>query len=392
MSDTPVVMVIGPRQCGKTTLVRDQSSKERVYLTLDDDTMLSAATSDPVNFLRNLDRVTIDEVQRAPNLLRAIKYEVDRDRRPGRYLLTGSANLLTLPGVSESLAGRMEIVSLYPLAMAELNGERPSFLYEAFAGRAAQPREICRGRELEERVLTGGYPEMLKRSDQSRRLRWARDYMRAIVERDVRDIAEIDKLDQMPHLLQVLAQYSGQLCNYAQVGAEIRLDEKTARKYLGILEQLFLVRRVAPWYRNELNRLVKTPKLHFLDSGLLAAMLGASAEHIATDRAVFGRILESFVYGEILKQASWLDTESKIYHYRDKDQNEVDLVLVDQLGRLIGIEIKASGSVNASDFRGLKKLALAAKDDFKIGMVMYDGEQTIAFGERLYAVPLSNLW
>ena len=392
LKGTPVVMVTGPRQCGKTTLVREFVDDDRAYITLDDDTVLEAARSDPAGFVRGLDRAVIDEVQRAPDLLRAIKKTVDDDRRPGRFLLTGSANVLTLPTVSESLAGRMEIVSLLPLSRAEIRGVKPAFLARAFSGKIAKPSEIMIGHDLVNSVLMGGYPEMVRRKDPKRRQAWARDYVKAIVQRDVRDIAEVEKLDQMPRLLRVLAHHSGQLTNFSEIGSQIGLDDKTARKYVAIIEELFLVRRLEPWFRNQLKRMVKTPKLHFLDSGLLAAMLGLTAERTTKDRSAFGRLLETFVFSEILKQASWLDGACTVHHYRDKQQDEVDIVAENDSGALIGIEVKASATVNSSDFKGLQKLAQACEAEFKLGVVLYDGETSVPFGNHLFAVPVSCLW
>ena len=392
LRDTPVVMVIGPRQCGKTTLARDFVKNSRDFITMDDDTVLGSARSDPAGLIRGLNRATIDEVQRAPDLLRAIKRSVDEDRRAGRFLLTGSANLLTLPQVSESLAGRMEIVHLFPLAQSEIYGKEPGFLKAAFKGKLGRLAEMKVGQDLVEAVVTGGYPEMLRRKQPERRQAWARDYIRAIVQRDVRDIAEVEKLDQMPRLLQVLAHHSGQLTNFTQIGGQIGFDDKTTRKYLGILEQLFLVRRVEPWFRNQLKRLVKTPKLHFLDSGLLAMLVGVTPTRIAKDRSLFGGLLETFVFSEVLKQVSWMQESCAVYHYRDKDKDEVDIVLEDSTGAVVGIEVKASATVNTADFKGLRKLADACGDDFKFGVVLYDGEKGVPFGNRLFAAPLSSLW
>jgi len=392
LRDTPVVLIVGPRQCGKTTLVRDLMSSGRAFITLDDDTVLSAARSDPASLVRGIGRSTIDEIQRAPDLLRAIKRAVDENRRAGRFLLTGSANLLTVPQVSESLAGRMEIVTLLPLSQAEIRRRPPAFLKAAFKGKPCPRGEIVTGQKLVDAVLTGGYPEMLRRRQPERRRAWARDYIRAIVQRDVRDIAEVEKLDRMPRLLQVLAHYSGQLTNFVQVGGQVGFDDKTTRKYIGILEQLFLLRRVEPWFRNHLKRLVKTPKLHFLDSGLLATMLAANAEKLRADRTLFGRLLEAFVYAELLKQIGWMGRDCEVFHYRDKDQDEVDFVVEDSGGSVVGIEVKASATVGAGDFKGLRKLAAACGEDFKTGLVVYDGETTVAFGPRLWAAPISCLW
>ena len=392
LKDTPVVMVTGPRQCGKTTLVRDLVAGNREFITMDDDTVMAAARSDPTGFVRALDRTTIDEAQRVPDLLRAIKKSVDDDRRAGRFLLTGSANILTVPHISESLAGRMEIVGLLPLSRAEIGGKRPDFLRAAFDGKLGKPAGPMIGENLVQAVLIGGYPEMLRREDPKRRQTWARDYIMAIVQRDVREVADVEKLDQMPRLLQVLAHHSGRLTNFTQMGAQVGFDDKTTRKYVAILEQLFLVRKVEPWFQNQLKRLVKTPKLHFLDSGLLGALLGATAERIAKDRSIFGPLLETFVFSEVLKQASWFDESCALYHYRDKDQDEVDLVIETGSGALVGIEVKASATVNAGDFKGLRKLAGAYGDNFKLGVVLYDGGRPVPFGNSLLAAPISCLW
>jgi uncharacterized protein len=392
LADTPVVMLIGPRQCGKTTLVRQFVDKEREYVTLDDDTVLEAARSDPAGFIRGFDLVTIDEVQRAPELLRAIKRSVDSDRRAGRFLLTGSANILTLPQVSESLAGRMEIVNLMPISRAEIAGKKPVFLKTAFTGKLVKPGKAMIGDELVHAVLVGGYPEMLRRENSRRRQTWARDYVKAIVQRDVRDIAEVEKLDQLPRLLQVLAHHSGQLTNFTQIGGQLGIDDKTTRKYTGILEQLFLVHRVSPWFRNHLKRLIKTPKLHFLDSGLLAALLGLTAEQIAKDRSTFGALLETFVFSEVVKETAWSDESYTLHHYRDKDQDEVDILVEDERGAMVGIEVKASATVHASDFKGIRKLLDICADDLKLGVVLYDGTKVVPFGDRLFAAPMSCLW
>ena len=392
LKDTPVVMVNGPRQSGKTTLVRDLVAGKRAFFTLDDETVLEGARQDPTGFMRGLDHTTIDEVQRAPDLLRAIKRSVDQDRRPGRFLITGSANLLTLPTVSESLAGRMEVVTLLPLSRAEIRGRRPAFLRKALTGALVRPPEVMIGDALVHAVLTGGYPEMLRRGESGRRQAWAREYVRAIVERDVRDIADVERLDQMPRLLRVLAHHSGHLTNFAQIGGQNGLDDKTTKKYVAILEQLFLVRRLEPWFRNRLKRLGKTPKLHVLDSGLLAALLGATAGRIVRDRSIFGPLLEAFVFSEVLKQGTWLDEACTLSHYRDKDQDEVDIVIENETAGLVGIEVKAAATVNARDFKGLRKLADATGGALRLGLVLYDGEHTVPFGERLFAAPVSCVW
>jgi predicted AAA+ superfamily ATPase len=392
LKDTPAVMVVGPRQCGKTTLARELIDGERRYLTLDNETTRLAAQTDPTGMVRDLDRAIIDEVQLAPELLRAIKESIDNDRRPGRFLLTGSANILTLPKISESLAGRMEIVTLLPLSRAEIRGHRPTFLRNAFAGKLVTPAERMIAADLMRAVLIGGYPEMLERERPERRSAWASSYIRAIVQRDVREIAAVEKLEQLPRLLRVLAHAAAQLTNFTQIGGQLGLDDKTTRTYLGILEQLFLIKRVEPWFSNRLSRLLKTPKLHFLDSGLLAALLGATAERIAANRSMFGPLLETFVMSEVLKQVGWLDDGYTLAHYRDKDKDEVDFVIESAAGEIVGIEVKAAATVSGSDFKGLRKLAAATDKAFKLGVVLYDGGQSLPFGEKMYAAPISCLW
>ena len=392
LKDTPVVMVNGPRQCGKTTLVRAFASAKRAYLTLDDETQLAAARAGPEGFLRPHASLVLDEVQRAPDLLRAIKKSVDEDRRPGRFLLTGSADMMTLPTISDSLAGRMEVVTLLPLSQAELRRRESRFLARAFGGGLPRPSDSPAGSDLLQIILTGGYPEMLRRPDPARRRAWARDYLSAIVMRDARDIADIDKLDQLPRLLRLLAHHAGQLTNFAQLGGQIGLDDKTTRKYVGVLEQLFLVRRLEPWHSNRLSRLIKTPKLHFLDSGLLAALMGLVPARLAADRSLLGPLLESFVFGELLKQAGVWGEVHTLHHYRDKDQNEVDVIVENESGDLIGIEVKAAASVRASDFNGLRRLEQATGKRFRLGVVLHDGGAVAAFGERLFAAPLGVIW
>lgn len=393
LTDTRVVLLAGPRQAGKTTLVRSLAEEGRSYLTLDDATTLSAAQADPAGLIRALDRAIIDEVQRAPDLLLAIKESVDRDTRPGRFLLTGSANLMTLPRVADSLAGRMETIRLMPLAQSEILGQpAPLFLTSLFTGQAPKAGPVRLGPDLIDLVLAGGYPEALARRRWPRRQDWYDNYVEAVVGRDVRDIANIDQLDRMPRLLRALAEHSGQLINHAGVGASLDLNHVTTQKYTGVFEQLFLLRTLPPWHNNALKRLTKKPKLHFLDSGLLAALRGLTPELVAADRSNFGAVLETFVFAEVLKLAGWSADRLSLSHFRDKEQNEVDIVLEDRQGRIVGLEVKAAATVRKEDFAGLRKLAEAVGPRFAFGAVLYDHERSVPFGDRLAAVPLSSLW
>lgn len=394
MSDTPVVLLAGPRQAGKTTLVKQiaGNSGEFRYLTLDDALTLLSAQEDPTGMIRSLDRAVIDEIQRAPGLLLAIKKSVDEDRRSGRFLLTGSANMMALPTVADSLAGRMETLSLLPLSQSEISGQTTNWLDHVFAGRLPQAGSSAGDDDLFARVLRGGYPQALTRSTDRRRTAWMRQYLAAIVERDIRDIANIDKLDQLPRLLRALAQMAGQMCNYSQLGSQVGLDHKTAAKYLGIFEQMYLLKRVDVWARNRLKRMVKMPKLQFIDAGLLATLLDLTAEETRKDKTRFGHVLETFVYAELLKHASSAEGDYQLLYYRDADQVEVDVVIENAAGQLVGVEIKSSATVKESDLRGLRKLAGLAGSDFKMGVLLYDGDETLPLGHNIWAAPLSTLW
>ena len=303
LTDTPVVLIVGPRRAGKTTLVRKLGEAGRIYVTLDDQTVLEAAQSDPAGFIRGLDLAIIDEIQRAPNLLLAIKKTVDEDYRPGRFLLTGSANVLTLPRVADSLAGRMETIRMLPLARAEIAGMEPSFLERLFDGKFRGDRGAILGDDLVELVLCGGFPEAIARETERRRQDWARSYLTSILTRDLRDIADVEKLTELPKFVRLLAEHSSQLVNYSQFGATIDANHKTAQRYVGLLEQVFLVSTLQPWFTNALKRIAKTPKLHFLDSGLLATVRGLTFDRVRADRGTFGPLLESFVFSEVFHGA-----------------------------------------------------------------------------------------
>lgn len=392
LKDTRVVLISGPRQAGKTTLAQSLAKEDMPLFTLDDQTTLDTARTDPVGFVRGLDRAVIDEVQRAPPLLLAIKRSVDLDKRPGRFLLTGSANLLTLPQVADSLAGRMEIIELLPLSQSELHDRPCDFLDRVLAGKAPAVGDLVVGRQLLERVATGGYPEAIGRTSWARRQKWFQDYIRAVLERDVREISKLEYVRQMPRLLRILAAHSAQLVNYSSVGAPLGLGHVTTQKYTDVLQRLYLVRTLQPWYTNDLKRLVKTPKLHFLDSGLLAALRNLSPPRLETDRMAFGALLETFVLAELLKLASWNSEQIEFFHFRDRYGNEVDLVMEDSRGQVVGIEVKAAATVTTADFSGLRKLAEACGKRFVMGLVLYDHDTLVPFGERLFAAPISTLW
>ncbi len=393
LADTRVVLVSGPRQAGKTTLARQFTRPGRPYFTLDNAATLQAVRSDPVGFIAALDGAVIDEIQRAPDLLLAVKESVDFDTRPGRFLLTGSANIATVPAVADSLAGRMETISLLPFAQCELARTPGRFLDALFNGKplAALTVKPQRSGTLQ-RVLRGGYPDAVKRREDARRRAWYEAYVTQLMDRDAREAANLDHADRLARLLVILAEHAGQLVNHSGYGAALSLSSITAAKYVGILERLFLVTALQPWSSNRLSRLVKSPKVHFVDSGLLAMLRDGDAESFVQDRTRFGPILESFVFSELRKLASFGDTAYRFSHFRTRDGQEADIVIEDRRGRVVGIEVKASATVKADDFKGLKLLQEAAGANFVRGVVLYDHHQTVPFGERLLAVPVSALW
>lgn len=406
LADSPVVLVNGARQTGKTTLVQSFAAQRPAsYFTLDDIGVLSAARSDPQGFLAGLSGpVVLDEVQHAPGLFPALKAAVDKQRTPGRFLLTGSANVLLLPKLSESLAGRMEVLTLWPLAQAELvPAERAGaignlvdalFSDSLFAERmpVGQDLPATEPADLVRRLLGGGYPEPLARSSPERRRAWFNSYLTTILQRDVRDIANIEGLTDLPRLLALLASRTSSLLNQADVSRASGLPYTTLLRYLALLEATFLVQMLPPWSSNLGQRLVKAPKVTLCDTGLAASLLGLDGERLAGDGAMRGQLLETFVTMEMRKQAGWSRTQPGLFHWRTAAQQEVDLLLEDASGRLVGIEVKASGTATASDFKGLRALAQATGSRFLRGVVLYAGGQTIPFGERLHAMPLSALW
>jgi len=394
--DTPVVLIHGSRQCGKTTLA--QSIGEKLgyhYISFDDNNQLQAAKADPVGFVHGLPEKTIlDEIQRTPELFTSIKISVDQNRKPGRFILTGSANVLLLPQLADSLAGRMEIIQLRPLAQCEVAGQKPALIDQLFSadfGSASNQNSYSRlGESLAETICQGGYPAAIARRSAKRRGAWYRDYIKTIIQCDVRDIANIKNLDILPKLLALAASQTARLFNAADLASPFSISRPTIREYLALLEQIFLIEQLQPWHSNRLSRLIKTPKMHLSDTGLACSLLGASSQTLWKDKTLLGQLLETFVYQELKKYADWHSETVNFYHFRNKDKVEVDMIM-QQGSKLAGIEVKASATVTQSDFKGLNKLKNACGEQFAAGVVFYDGENILPFGDRLFAVPVSTL-
>jgi predicted AAA+ superfamily ATPase len=394
MADTPVVLLNGARQTGKTTLAQELAAAPGArYFTLDDAATLALAAGDPAGFIRNLSGpVVIDEIQKAPDLFPAIKLAVDKVRRPGQFLLTGSANVMTLPRLSESLAGRMEIIPLFPFSAGELSGQREGFVKRLFDGSLAPAKPRPTQDDLAARLVRGGYPEAIQRTDEDRRGAWFASYISTILQRDVRDLARVDGLHALPNLLKLLAARSSGLLNLADVSRDSALPHTTLTRYLALLETVFLVHRLPAWSPNLGKRLVKAAKLHLVDTGLACHLLGTDAQRLADDRSLLGRMLESFVVGELRKQLSWTAPRTTLYHYRTAAGSEVDVLLEKADGSVAGVEIKASATVGPSDFAALGELRDQLGKKFVAGIVLYTGDQWVPFGNKLWLVPLPALW
>ncbi|MCH9694155.1 MAG: ATP-binding protein [Gammaproteobacteria bacterium] len=394
LDDSPAVLIHGPRQSGKTTLAQIVGKKRGYrYFNLDDDVLRGAAEDDPMGFVGDLpDRVILDEVQRVPALFTALKSAIDSDRSLGRFLLTGSANVLLVPKLADSLAGRMEIIRLFPFAQCELDKKESTFLDALFSGNFKINKYERLQQKLPQCIVAGGYPAALARNTPRRSAAWYRDYVDAIVQRDVRDLARIASLDVLPRLLTLIGRQTSRLLNISELAGPFQISRPTIRDYVTLLEKVFLVDELPPWHTNRLSRLVKTPKLHIGDTGLAAALLGVNAQDLAADRELLGQFLETFVYQELRRQSSGHEDDIRFHHFRDKDGYEVDLVLEKGTRQVAGVEVKAAASVSSSDFRGLRKLASAAGNRFAAGVILYDGDISVSFGDSLYAVPIRRLW
>ena len=397
LTDTPVVLVNGARQTGKSTLVQSEQFERRQYLTFDDVGVVAAAKGDPNGFIAGLSpRVTLDEIQHVPELFQSIKLAVDQNREPGRFLLTGSANVMLLPKLSESLAGRMEVLTLWPFSQGEIQGVRETFVDTLFSNKPGWPTRKGRGPDERRAVLHsmfgGGYPSVLARQSVARRKAWFESYLTTILQRDVRDLSNIDDLNAVPRLLSVVASRAGGLLNFADLSRTLGLAQTTLKRYFALLEMTFLVQLLRPWSGSIGRRSIRTPKVYLNDSGLLAHLLGLTPERLEADPSLAGALAENFVMMELLKQSAWSETRPELFFWRTASGKEVDIVLEDNAGRIVGVEVKAGATLSAGDVGGLKALAEDVGNRWVRGVVLYTGDDVIPFGNDLHGVCIRALW
>jgi uncharacterized protein len=395
LGDTRVVVVLGARQVGKSTLLEQIVAGEgdRRIVTLDDEATRRGVIEDPTGFVAEISSpVAIDEVQRAPDVLLAIKRSVDLDQRPGRYLLTGSANILTASTIADALTGRAEYLWLWPFSQAELHGVPPRLIGELFTGSPSGCGDAPVGRgAYAQMLIKGGFPEALRRTPE-RRVAFFRSYLATVFDRDLSTVARVHDRANMRRLLEAIAAGTGSPLNLDRYSRDLGVGANTVRAHVDLLETLFLVHRLPAWHSSVLGRLAKAPKLHVLDSGLLAYLLSADEGRMRTDDRVAGALVETFVVMELVRQASADHDPPHMFHFRDRDGREVDLVLQRRDGSVVGVEAKASATVGRDDFRGLRHLRERLGERFAFGALFYTGPDTVPFGERLAAIPLQGLW
>lgn len=396
LDDTRVVTVNGARQVGKSTLVAKiitsiEGASER---RLDAATDREAASSDPTAFVRHDGLLAIDEIQRVPDLVLSIKDEVDRDPRPGRFLLTGSARVLGLRALPDALVGRMETIELWPLSQGEIEGRQDDFVDRIFDEADLEPLDTTGTEDRDgyiSRALRGGFPEAVRRTP-DRRSKFFDSYVNDLIERDVRQLSDIQHRDALRRLVRLLASCAAQPLQIERLASETGASRRTIERYTSLLEEVFLIKRIPPWSSSATGRAQRLSKLIFVDPGIAANIIGVTARSLARDQSKVGPLIEGFVLSEIARQLSWSETRAELFHYRTKDKVEVDGVLEARDGRIVGIEVKASLTARDEDFRGLRHLQRRLGDRFWRGVVLYAGDATRSFGEGMTAIPIDALW
>ncbi|WP_203982060.1 ATP-binding protein [Sphaerisporangium rufum] len=394
-----MLIVNGPRQSGKTTLLQElNAGRGGTYLTLDDGSLRAAAHADPVAFIAGGARpMMIDEIQRGgDDLILAIKAAVDRQGGRGQFVLAGSTRFLSTPSLSESLAGRAGILEVWPFAQEELAGSGKSFLVTAFEDPETLRTSVLAAygrQDYFELICRGSYPEAVALRSEFTRDQWYRAYVQSIIDTDVREMARIDEPSSLRRLLGLAAASTVQEPNMAKIGSDLQLHRGTVARYLGLLETVFLVRQIPAWSRNLVARAVRRPKVHVTDTGLAAHLIGVDPDGLAARVSpARGPLVESFIVNEIAKQATWAPFRVGLHHWRVSQGAEVDLVLERNNGRIVGVEAKATESVKQDDFKGLATLRDTIGADFVHGFVFYTGPRSLSFGDRLTALPVSDLW
>jgi len=394
LADTRVILVSGARQVGKSTLVRQIAAEGAAeWRDLDLPQDRQSALEDPVGFVAFDGLLVIDEIQRAPELLLTIKVAVDADPHPGRFLLTGSARLLGLRDLPDTLPGRMETIELWPFSQGEIDRTADSFIDAAFTlGPELRHESTVSRADYADRIVRGGLPEAVARADPRRRGRFFDAYVQNLIDRQVTQLGEIDRTAQLKGLLNLLAARSGQLVAAGSLESDLQISRPTVARYMSLLEEIFLIKRIPGWSRNLGTRATATPKLIFVDSGIAARLLSVDSHSLRRPGAPFGPLLEGFVLSELARQLTWSTELADLYHYRDHNKIEVDAVLENRRRQVVGIEVKAASTVRTEDFGGLRRLADKLGEDFIVGVVLYTGTATLPFGPKFRALPLSALW
>jgi predicted AAA+ superfamily ATPase len=391
--DTRVILLNGARQSGKSTLARQVARHhDAIWTSFDNPQTLSAARSDPLDFVRSERMTVIDEVQRYPEILLPIKLQVDEDPRPGAFLLTGSAHVMGLRSVPDTLPGRVETIELWPLSQGEMDSAPDGFVDAVFQDMSALAvTSTLTKADYAERIARGGFPESVARTGRRREV-FLRNYVADLVNREVTQVAEVEHGPAFHQLIRLAATRSGELLVPANLAQTTGLSKTTVSRYLAIMHEVFLVKILPAWASGSVGRAIKTPKLAFVDSGVATHLLGHNAHSLLRPGAPFGPLLEGFAAMELARQATWSLTHVNLFHYRSKDKQEVDLVLLNSLGQIVGLEIKASTTARGEDFNGLKHLAARTGSDFLGGILLYAGTTTMSFGDRFKAMPLSSIW
>lgn len=395
LGSMPVMLVIGPRQCGKTTMVKMVAQKKNMYyLSFDDITTLASVQFDPVGFLKERKKpLIIDEAQRAPELFLPIKSEIDSDRKPGIYILTGSANPLLVPHLGDALTGRMGICNLWPLSQGELLGIKETFIDRVFDKKSwSSEYPLLSKKELLQKIALGGFPTLHTLNSEQERREWCNDYLFNALQKDINELSKIERFSQIPALFNGIANRVGSTLNIEELSRIAHTSPATVRRYMQLLESLFLLYRVSAWSKNRDKKLVKSPKIYFSDTALLMHILGINEERLFNLPNLFGHVAENFVIMEIVKQITWSDQAPYLYHFRQENGAEVDLVLETFSGKLVGIEIKISEVVRENDLKGLLALKELSKETFYQGIIFYMGDKVVPFGNNCYAIPISALW